>query len=138
MSAPDTPQSCLYCDHDALWSLVYMEGKKFIPVCSGHDSTAREDIQESGYSVTDKVMVSRVFEGYGRRVDDRRMASMMEAPPAEPPPLVTPRKAKLNFLQRLGKDWTMLRARRVTPDRMDVLVDGDRFTVHTRGEANER
>lgn len=135
MSAPDTPQSCLYCEQNALWSLVYMEGKKFIPVCSGHDSDAREDIRSSGYSITDKVMVSRVFEGYGRRVSPARMASLQEAPPAEPPPKIPTSKQpkKPSFLQRLGKDWTMLRARKMTKDRVDVLVDGDRYSIRTIG-----
>ncbi len=35
------------------------------------------------------------------------------------------------FLQRLGDDWTTLRARKIS-DRVDVLIDGERYTLYTK------
>ena len=41
------------------------------------------------------------------------------------------RKPK-SFLQKLGTDGSTLRAHRATSDRIDVMIDGDRFSLYTR------
>jgi hypothetical protein len=124
MTRPESQQKCMYCERQAQASLVYGK-RRFIPACSEHMTAARRDIVDSGYAVDDKVVIENFW---GQRVTSKRLASLHEAPPAEPPV----RLSKLTLLQRLGEKWTTIRARKIS-DRVDMLIDGDRYTVWAKG-----
>lgn len=68
----------------------------------------------------------------GSRVDDQREQSLNEEPPPEAlQNLFKKPQRKKTLLQRLGSDWTMFRARKIN-QRMDITVDGDRYTLYSR------
>ena len=169
---PSDAQRCMYCDNTALWSLTYLEGKKYMPVCANHETLARSEIRKAGSGVDDRVAVVQTRSPYesrrmwslqcraprldermteqqlGRRVTTDRQRSLDEAPPAEPPVVLRPsdpdyvkravqrnvalsKSKQQTFLQRMGDDWTTLRARKIN-DRIDLMVDGDRFTLYSK------
>lgn len=156
MTYPNFPQKCMFCDRQARWSLTYRAGKSFIPVCTSHEEDAREEIRSNGEGVSDKVRILATADqrrawsatqkppeltGWrkGLRVTEQRLRSLHEAPPKEAtdniPPTPSQRlglRKKPEFLQKLGTEWSMLRARRMDSKRVEVLIDGDRYTIYTR------
>jgi hypothetical protein len=83
-------------------------------------------------------------EGFGRRVDPERRESALEEAPAEAPPKArgSIRRSLLpsgkvreipdSLLKMLGTDWKRLKANRVHDNRINMDIDGTRFTVYTR------
>lgn len=69
---------------------------------------------------------------YGLRVlnDERRAASVKEAAP-EADEFPTVQDAE-TFLQALAAPWGSLRATRIHANRMQVSVDGKKFTIYSR------
>jgi hypothetical protein len=188
MSSPTDPQRCMYCNEAAVSSLTYDESRKYMPVCSQHETLARAEIRKTGSGVDDRVLIVQPRGPYeslrwwslqqpppradglteaelGQRVDPMRRRSLREAP-SEPilrrtdpdyvqksitratgsqvlrrtdPKYVDKaiqrardaQRKPQTFLQRLGDDWTTLRARKIN-DRVDLLIDGERYTLYTK------
>jgi hypothetical protein len=149
MDYPNTPQQCMYCEDTAHCSFLYREGSRYIPVCEEHELAARSDLRSVGIALPQRIAITRKVAAHdpvrnwsrdlpapkfqeatdaelGRRVGAQRRASMNKEPPASPP------YKRKTLLQRLGQDWKVLRGIRIN-DRIDLLVDGERYTVYTRG-----
>ena len=141
MGDPTAPQKCKYCDRPAYKSYIWAEGRAYIPVCSQHELTAREDIAEQNDAIVDTRLIKGTHESvsFGARVrGQRKLSALDEAPirgagkqPGSRLSVDNVRDAG-SFLRALGLNWRQLRARRVHDHRISVDIDGAKFTLYTR------
>lgn len=59
MSTASKAQKCKYCDQPAAVSLIWADGRAYIPVCKAHEGKARNRVKEQGDSVCDVVKVEQ-------------------------------------------------------------------------------
>lgn len=141
MGDPKSPQKCKYCDRPAYKSMVWAEGRSFIPVCSQHELTAREDVADQNSAICDSMLINGAIENISfglQAAGGRKLSALSEAPvikankqPGARVPVDQIRDAG-SFLKALGMNWRQLRARRVHDHRMSVDIDGAKFTLYTR------
>ena len=141
MADPTAPQKCKYCDRPAYKSYIWAEGRAYIPVCSQHELTAREEIAEQNDAVIDTRLIQGSHEhiSFGMRAQgQRKLSALAEAPvirankqPGARLPVDNIRDAG-SFLKALGLNWRQMRARRVHDHRISVDIDGAKFTLYTR------
>lgn len=142
-SRPKNPQKCKYCKNPAVKSLIWADGRAYIPVCSQHETTARETVKDQNDSVCDVKMIDGIREDVNFGLigaGQRKLSALSEAPP----PKVAARQVGYSgskvsntrdagsFLKALGTEWRQMRARRVHDHRISVDIDGAKFTLYTR------
>lgn len=59
MGNPRAPQKCKFCKSPAVKSLIWADGRAYIPVCQGHEGHARKIVRDQGDSVVDTYAVSQ-------------------------------------------------------------------------------
>lgn len=59
MGSATKAQKCKYCEEPAALSLIWADGRAYIPVCKGHESTARNRIRQQNDSVVDVKQVEQ-------------------------------------------------------------------------------
>lgn len=131
------PQYCKYCDETATHSLIYGDASAFIAVCPGHDELARCDIHAKGDGVNDvRDIEGQRSEDFGRRANSGRLLSALaDAPPIEEKTIKRSSEfdpKTTSFLTALAADWTVLRARKSANNRLDIALDGQKYTLYMR------
>lgn len=59
MPRPTAPQKCHYCPHAAEKSLIWADGRAYVPVCRAHEQAARRKIRSQGDSILDVKQVEQ-------------------------------------------------------------------------------
>jgi hypothetical protein len=137
MRRPTDPQYCEYCDQVATRSLIWADGRAFIPTCNQHEERGRKQIHAEGSSVVDvrQIQGQRTEDAFGRRASGQRTLSADEDPPQAALEALKGKggyEPEKSFLNALAKDWAVLRARKVHQDRLDISLDGEKFTLYMR------
>lgn len=80
MADPKASQPCKYCDRKAVHSLIWAEGRAYIPVCNAHDGTARRRLHQQGEGVDDLVSCAQQTIAY-RESSNFRMHNALQPRP---------------------------------------------------------
>ena len=190
MAKPKDQQKCKYCESAAIKSLIWADGRAYVPVCAGHEQVCRNMLKKKGDGVTDVVDIDQSLPVYrdedrdpifaiakkglaeapptfaprnfSRGVTTSRSSSGMQpadqpagrtAGPASPRPGAKPQRlggpttpqykapkapagtlgiGPQNIFGMLATDWKTFRMQRVHDNRLNIIVDGQRYTVYMR------
>jgi hypothetical protein len=102
MKNPHSTQECMYCEGSALYSLIYMEGKKYIPTCANHETVARAEIRDYGSGVDDVIECAIAPFGSPGAPMPTAIESRMHSAHQKAPPRHTAPGPESNFGQRVG------------------------------------